>query len=110
MLDAALANLALYGRIVLCGLASQYSLDHRPAGPNPGTYIGKRANLLGLVVYDYMDGIDAYARQAAQWIESGRLSYVEDRADGLDAVPALFEKLGRGSNIGKTIAVLTPDA
>ncbi|MEP6340173.1 NADP-dependent oxidoreductase, partial [Parasphingorhabdus sp.] len=35
LLDTALANLADYGRVVLCGLASQYHADERPAGPNP---------------------------------------------------------------------------
>ncbi|APE28128.1 NADP-dependent oxidoreductase [Aurantiacibacter gangjinensis] len=109
LLETALANLSLYGRVVLCGLASQYSLDHRPAGPNPGIYIGKRAQLLGLVVYDFMHEIDDYAAKAAAWIADGKLSYVEDRADGLDAAPALFEKLGQGSNIGKTVVQLVPE-
>ena len=109
VLDVALANLALYGRVVLCGLASQYSLDHRPAGPNPGTYIGKRAQVLGLVVYDFMHEIDTYAAKAAGWIDEGKLAYVEDRASGLDAVPALFEKLGEGRNIGKTVVEVVSD-
>jgi len=109
VLDTALANLALYGRVVLCGLASQYNLADRPAGPNPGTYIGKRAQLLGLVVYDFMHEIDEFAAKAAAWIADGKLRYVEDRASGLDAAPALFEKLSEGRNIGKTVVELVAD-
>lgn len=105
MLDAALMNLADYGRVVLCGLISQYNLPagQRPAGPNPGIYILKRANVKGLVVYDYMGEADEYARIAAVHIAQGRLRYVEDSVDGLAAAPAQFEKLMAGDNIGKTV-------
>ena len=105
MLDAALANLADYGRVVLCGLISQYNLPagQRPSGPNPGIYILKRAILKGLVVYDYMDEADDFARTAARHIAEGKLRFVEDSADGLAAASAQFEKLMRGDNIGKTV-------
>ncbi len=106
LLNTALTNLALYGRVVLCGLASQYHVDDRPAGPNPGLYIGKRAELYGLVVYDFYGEQADYAAKAAQWIADGKLTYVEDVAQGLVAAPAQFEKLMRGENIGKTVVRL----
>lgn len=108
VLDAALANLADYGRVVLCGLISQYSLPagERPSGPNPGIYIMKRAQLSGLVVYDYMPEQADYAAKAHRWIDEGKLAFVEDRAEGLEATPALFERLMGGDNIGKTVVAL----
>lgn len=108
VLDAALANLADYGRVVLCGLISQYSLPagERPMGPNPGIYILKRAQLSGLVVYDYMAELGSYATQAHGWISEGKLAYVEDRAEGIANTPALFEKLMGGDNVGKTVVAL----
>ncbi|RJY10017.1 NADP-dependent oxidoreductase [Aurantiacibacter aquimixticola] len=108
VLDAALANLADYGRVILCGLISQYNLPEgeRPAGPNPGVYILKRAQLSGLVVYDYMAEQADYAARAFEWIESGDLRYVEDRAEGLAATPELFAKLMHGDNVGKTVVAL----
>ena len=103
LLQVALANLALYGRVVLCGLASQYHADERPAGPNPGDYIAKRAQLFGMVVYDFMDRMDEYAKQGAEWVRSGELAYAEDAGEGLDAAPALFERLMAGRNVGKAV-------
>lgn len=109
LLMTALLNLANYGRVVLCGLASQYHVDDRPAGPNPGLFIGKRAQLFGLVVYDYYDEQAAYARKAGAWIKEGKLVFLEDRAEGLAAAPALFEKLVKGENVGKCIVAVAAE-
>jgi len=108
VLATALANLANYGRVVLCGLISQYSLPagEQPVGPNPGVYILKRAQVSGLVVYDFMEELADYAARAHKWIVEGKLGYVEDRADGIAATPALFEKLMHGNNVGKTVVAL----
>jgi NADPH-dependent curcumin reductase CurA len=106
VLQTAVMNLALHGRIVLCGLASQYQADERPAGPNPGLFIAKRAQVFGLVVYDYEQQQDEFTRLADEWIAAGRLVVREDRAEGLEAAPALFERLMRGENIGKAIVVV----
>lgn len=105
-LGVALANLAPYGRVILCGLASQYHAEERPAGPNPGVFILKRAQVFGLVVYDYASEQNGFTRLAGGWIREGRMKVLEDRAQGLAAAPALFEKLIRGENIGKAIVVL----
>jgi NADPH-dependent curcumin reductase CurA len=109
ILEAALANLANYGRIVLCGLASQYQADARPAGPNPGAFIAKRAQVFGLVVYDYEKEQAAFTRMAGAWIREGRLAVREDRASGLENAPALFERLMRGENVGKAIVAVGPE-
>ncbi|MFN3959032.1 MAG: zinc-binding dehydrogenase [Parvularculaceae bacterium] len=103
LLMTALLNLANYGRVVFCGLASQYHTDERPAGPNPGLYIAKRAQLYGLVVYDFEHEQVAFTRLAGGWIREGRLAVTEDRVEGLENAPGLFEKLMRGENVGKAI-------
>jgi len=106
LLNTALENLALYGRVVLCGLASQYHADDRPAGPNPGTYIGKRAQLFGLVVYDFYPEQEKYTAIAGNWIKEGKLIVKEDRAENLKNAPVLFEKLMLGENIGKALVAV----
>lgn len=109
VLMTALSNLSNYGRVILCGLASQYHAETPPPGPNPAVYIVKRAKVMGLVVYDFLNEQDAYAAQAAQWIEQGKLVVVEDRAEGLSESPTLFAKLSRGENIGKTVVAVAPE-
>lgn len=110
LLDTALLNLADYGRVVLCGLASQYHAEERPAGPNPGIFIVKRAKVMGLVVYDFFEEQQAVAEKIGQWIRDGKLNYVEDRVEGLDQAPVLFEKLMRGDNIGKAVVAVGPES
>ena len=106
VLDCALSNLADYGRVVLCGLASQYHADEKPAGPNPGLYILKRATVMGLVVYDFMDRWGDFHAEVLPMVRDGRLRAAEDVGEGLDAAPALFERLMRGENVGKAVVRL----
>lgn len=106
VLMTALNNLANYGRVILCGLASQYHAATPPPGPNPAIYIVKRAQMMGLVVYDFLEEQTTFSAMAAKWIEEGKLVVVEDRAKGLADTPRLFAKLCRGENIGKTVVIM----
>ncbi|MEM9704704.1 MAG: NADP-dependent oxidoreductase [Pseudomonadota bacterium] len=97
-----------YVRGVFCGLAANYHDDAQATHPiNAGMIIAKRAALHGLVVYDYYPLWEEYVAQATTWISDGALKFVEDRVDGLDKAPDLFEKLVNGQNIGKCIVDLT---
>lgn len=106
ILTLALAQMAPYGRVVLCGLAAQYHADTQPQGIPTGLIIAKRAELYGLVVYDFYPRWQAYWDEALDWVRSGKLAIAEDRANGLDEAPALFERLMRGQNMGKALVVL----
>lgn len=106
LLESALSVLAIGGAVVMCGLISQYNAEGRPPGLNLGLAIAKRARLLSLVVYDHEDKYDAYLRRASEWVRSGRLRYLEDRAFGLAAAPAAFARLMRGDNVGKSLVVV----
>ncbi|MEM8920540.1 MAG: NADP-dependent oxidoreductase, partial [Pseudomonadota bacterium] len=96
-------RLKLYGRAILCGLAEQYHSDGPPPGLNAGMIVGKRAAIMGLIVYDFYPRWDEYVAEAGPWVTSGSLKFVEDRMDGLETAPALFEKLMNGQNMGKCV-------
>lgn len=99
-----------YVRGVLCGLADAYQASSpQPHALNAGAIIGKRAQLSGLVVYDFYPRWDAFAAEAAGWIRDGRLAFAEDPASGLDEAPALFAKLMRGANVGKPIVTVSEE-
>jgi NADPH-dependent curcumin reductase len=103
MASKALMRLSPYGRVVLCGLVDQYHADTPPPGLNAGLIVGKRAAVMGLVVYDFYSRWDEFVGQVAPWVQSGQLKFVEDRVDGLEQAPALFERLMDGGNVGKAI-------
>ncbi len=99
-----------YVRGVLCGLVANYQ-DRTPSGHalNAGAIIAKRAQLFGLVVYDYYRRWDDYVAEAASWIRDGMLRYAEDRVVGLENAPLLFEKLMKGENKGKAVVALAAE-
>lgn len=110
MAMVALSVSQTYVRGVLCGLADAYqSSGPAPHALNAGAIIGKRAQLRGLVVYDFYPRWDEYAAEAATWIRDGKLAFAEDHADGLDQAPALFGKLMRGANVGKPIITVSEE-
>lgn len=110
MASKALMRMAIYGRVVLCGLVDQYHADTPPQstiiGLNAGLIVGKRAAIMGLVVYDFYPRWDEYAAEAAPWIASGTLKFAEDRVVGLENAPALFERLLDGGNVGKAVVTV----
>jgi NADPH-dependent curcumin reductase CurA len=105
----ALKNLKLNGRIVLCGLAEHYQSDAPPPQMPVGTIVGKRARILGLVVYDYYARWAEWVALARPWIEQGKLAFGEDIVDGAAAAPAHFERLMQGKNLGKALVRMGPD-
>ncbi len=98
-----------YARGVLCGLVDAYHGEAQGKHPvNAGAIIAKRAQLSGLVVFDFMPRYQEFVDELVPLISSGQLNYVEDSVDGLENLPALFEKLVDGNNIGKTLVAVNP--
>lgn len=105
MLSLAMQHLNLYGRVVLCGLAAHYH-GGPPAMTSVGMIVGKRAQMMGLVVYDYYDRWDRFRAEIAPHVQSGRLAYVHDEVDGLAKAGGLMERLVGGKNFGKAVVKL----
>lgn len=106
----ALTHARPYARGVLCGLVDAYHTEQQAQHHlNAGLIIGKRAQLFGLVVYDFYPRWDEFVAQAAPWINEGKLKYAEDRMDGLENAPVLFERLMNGKNLGKAVIKVSPE-
>jgi len=102
--DAVYAHLASGARIVVCGTASVAQWDPWPTGPRiERRLLVKRARMQGFVVFDHMDRWEAAIDTLAGWVREGRLCYVEDVLDGLEACPDALAGLYRGENFGKRI-------
>ncbi|GIL38953.1 NADP-dependent oxidoreductase [Roseiterribacter gracilis] len=108
ILEGVLLRLALGARIVLCGMMQQYVSATPLPGPALGPIIGKRATMKGLVVYDHADLLPTWRRVGAEWIQTGRLYFKEERVTGLDAAPAALERLMAGGNFGKLVVEVAP--
>ncbi|MEP2989160.1 MAG: NADP-dependent oxidoreductase [Parasphingorhabdus sp.] len=107
ILDAVLPNMALYGRIALCGLMAQYDGDGRGAGPNNFDQIlMKRLSVTGFFSPDFMDQGERLTIQLRGWLEAGKIMTPFDEAAGLENVLLAYGKLFSGGNIGKVIVKL----
>jgi NADPH-dependent curcumin reductase CurA len=101
--------LKLNGRVILCGLAEHYQQDGPPPQMPVGIIVGKRARMLGLVVYDYYAKWAEWVALARPWMEDGSLVFAEDAVDGLEHAAEQFERLMQGKNKGKSIVRVGPD-
>lgn len=104
LLDAALPNMAMNGRIGICGLIEGYTSDKGIPGPARFDQIlMKRLTVKGIFLPDYLaQGKDYYA-PLKRWHDEGRLTQVFDETKGLDNTLDAFEHLMRGKNTGKVI-------
>ncbi len=112
-LQAALFQMNKRGRIVCCGVVSQYDTASPAPGPYgvPGLIVVKRLRMEGFIVLDYEPRRAEVETVLADWVESGRLKYRLDVIDGLEAAPAALIGLLHGANTGKRlIRICDPDA
>jgi NADPH-dependent curcumin reductase CurA len=104
ILDACLAQLALRGRIVLCGAISGYNDRGAPKGPaNYANLIIKRGRMEGFLILDYFDRLPEAQAQMGQWLAEGKIQSAEHVVDGLENAPDALNLLFTGGNTGKVI-------
>lgn len=110
ILEAALFQMNLYGRVVCCGAVSQYDTKEMqsPRGV-PGLLVVKRIKMQGFIVMDFGADDAAATTDLAQWTAAGDLVVVEDIIEGLENAPAGLIGLLRGDNRGKRMARVRAD-
>ncbi|MDP3139310.1 MAG: NADP-dependent oxidoreductase [Burkholderiaceae bacterium] len=108
VLDAVLPRMAEFGRVVLCGMISQYGLSGELRGPSWFPLLTKRLTVSGFLLRDHYARTQEYLSLASDWIADGKLKMRYDVADGLEQVPAAFARLLKGQNFGKTLVKLGP--
>jgi NADPH-dependent curcumin reductase CurA len=103
VLGAVLFRMNQHGRIVCCGVVSQYDTSTPEPGPYgiPGLLITKRIRMEGFLVFDFYERQDQALAELAGWLESGELVATEDVLEGLEQAPAGLVGLLAGENVGK---------
>ncbi len=97
ILDACLAQLALRGRIVLCGAISGYNDRGAAAGPaNYANLIIKRGRMEGFLILDYFDRLDEGRTAVAGWLGEGKIKSSEHIVEGLENAPDALNLLFTG--------------
>jgi NADPH-dependent curcumin reductase CurA len=98
-----------FGRMVMCGMVSEYNdVEPRP-GPNLMAAVRKRLKIQGFIVSDQWQRFGEYRAMASPLVRSGELKYREDMVEGLDRAPEAFIGLLQGCNFGKLLVKLDDD-
>ncbi|KAG0006517.1 hypothetical protein BGZ65_007134 [Modicella reniformis] len=103
-LEAALEVMKLHGRIIACGMISQYNTQNPYGVKNLVNIVGKRITMRGFIVSDFAaeSGAD-FARDVGSWLVNGEIIYKEDIAVGIDNAPTAFVGMLQGKNFGKQV-------
>ncbi|KAG8371264.1 hypothetical protein BUALT_Bualt13G0069500 [Buddleja alternifolia] len=109
MLDAVLLNMRLRGRIAVCGMISQYNLEEPEGVQNLLCVISKRIRMEGFIVSDYYHLYPKFVEMVLPLIKEGKITYVEDLANGLESAPSALIGLFSGRNVGKQVVVVDPE-
>jgi NADPH-dependent curcumin reductase CurA len=104
VLDAALARLAMRGRVVLCGGIANYNATEPPPGPkNYLNLVVQRGRMEGFIILDYMARAAEAIETLAGWVQAGKLKNKVDVQHGLETAPATLRRLFEGRNDGKQL-------
>ncbi|CAK9134617.1 unnamed protein product [Ilex paraguariensis] len=103
MLDAALLNMRIHGRIAICGMVSQHSLSDLQGIHNLFSLITKRTRMQGFLQSDYLHIFPRFLEDVTSLYKQGKVVYIEDMHKGLESAPAAFVGLFSGENVGKQI-------
>jgi NADPH-dependent curcumin reductase CurA len=107
ILNACLGQLAMRGRVVLCGAISAYNSREAAAGPvNYINLLIRRGRMEGFIILDYFDRFPAAQAEMAGWLASGKVKSAEHVVEGLENAPEALNLLFTGGNTGKVMVKL----
>jgi NADPH-dependent curcumin reductase CurA len=104
-LEAALDNMKVFGKIVLCGMISQYNVPpSQQSGPsNLFLAVTNRLKIQGFIVRDHYHMLNEFYTNMSKWISQEKIKWQETVVEGLENAPKAFIALFKGENIGKML-------
>ncbi|PIA13208.1 quinone oxidoreductase-like protein [Coemansia reversa NRRL 1564] len=108
LLDAALANLNDYARVIICGAISQYNIksaDEIYGIKNMTNVLVRKAKVEGFIILDLFDSphYPEFVEKVSKLYKEGKIKYKTDEIDGISNAPQAILNLFEGKNFGKTI-------
>ena len=103
-LNAAIGNMALFGRIPVCGLITSYISEAAVPGPSKfDQVLMKRLRIEGFFSPDFYHRGPEINQTLNKWVDAGQLKLPFDVITGLENTVTAYSKLFTGANIGKVV-------
>lgn len=109
MLDAVLPNMRDLGRIAACGMISQYNLKEHDGVHNLMYVILKQIRMEGFIISSHFHKYPEFFQKVIGPVKEGKITYIEDIAEGLENAPAALVGLFSGRNVGKQLVCISAD-
>ncbi|HWV91788.1 MAG TPA: NADP-dependent oxidoreductase, partial [Burkholderiales bacterium] len=106
ILDLALARMNLFGRIVVCGMISDYNAVEPYRVKNLRAVLVNRLKVQGMIVFDWKDRYGEALKALGGYLAAGKLKTRESVVEGLANAPQGFISLLKGGNFGKQLVKL----
>ena len=104
ILDAALDNIAMRSKVVICGAISQYDDMDNVTGPSLYLRLAERQSVMeGFAVFHFPETFAAAAAELNEWLDAGSLIAPEHVLDGIDRYPEALQFMYTGGNVGKLL-------
>ncbi len=108
ILDAALDNLAMRAKVVICGAISQYDDMDNVTGPSMYLRLAERqSSMEGFAFFHFPESIAPAVEELAAWHADGSLRCAEEILDGIDRYPEALQFMFNGGNIGKLLVKIS---
>jgi hypothetical protein len=112
VLEAVLPLLNDFARVPVCGLVAWYNATEPPPGPDrlPALLrlvLTRRLLVQGFIVTDRPEG--DFRAEVGALVRDGRIAWLEDVREGLEAAPAALVGLLEGENRGKLLVRLAAE-
>ncbi|WOX07239.1 NADP-dependent oxidoreductase [Microbulbifer pacificus] len=95
-----------FGRILVCGMISEYNLEKPVPGPNWMDINLKGLRVEGFVVPDHLDKAQEATEALAKYVQNGQIRFRTHVLDGLESAIDGINLLFNGGNEGKLLVKL----
>ena len=106
ILDLALARMKLFGRIVVCGMISDYNATEPYRVKNLRAVLVNRLKMQGMIVFDWKERYGEALKALGGYYAAGKLKTRESVVEGLENAPQGLVSLLKGGNFGKQLVKL----
>ncbi|XP_052136696.1 2-alkenal reductase (NADP(+)-dependent)-like [Oryza glaberrima] len=108
-LDAALVNMRRGGRVVVCGMISQYNLQEPEGVHNVIQILSKTIRVEGFAVFNHFGLYPMFEDEMARYLKEGKVTVLQDVVKGIEKASEALIGMFSGRNVGKLLVAVADE-